>query len=486
MRRASLLVALTFVSAAPIAAQQVLFQGFGSQPNGGTGSKLAGGGDLDGDGVGDLLVASPTASGGRVHAVSGANGTVRTLSHPTNDAVFAIVPDANLDGRADILLSLNGQLRLYSGATLTLLWQSVNQYQPACGIDDRNGDGRADIAAITSNSPYELRVLSGSNGTILAQYPYGTSSGELTSIGDVTGDGIPELAHANSSVSVLRLSPSPVLLASFAPGIRVGAANFTGDARNEVVSSDNNGVRILSATTGATVRSFANVTSSEFAILGDVNADGVPDLALLRMYLPYTTGYTVEIVSGANGSVLARKPPSAQSLQLHITALGDVNNDGFGDFAVGDPNGDLAGNNTSPTGSWQIVSGKVLAFREEKPVNCAFGPFLPELGMTLPRLGTNVVVAGQDAPPGAVGLVAFSLQPPVGINLGITGCDAWFDLASGSLLQTTTTAAWQFAFPMPAAPQLAGVGIALQAVYAPSLHPLGFDLSNGLWGRIGW
>jgi hypothetical protein len=184
--------------------------------------------------------------------------------------------------------------------------------------------------------------------------------------------------------------------------------------------------------------------------------------------------------------VLSRVPPTDQVGCVELTGLGDVNGDGFGDFAIGDPNGNPNGNGNTAPGAWQIVSGKVLAFREEKPTNCAFGPFLPQLGMTLPRLGTNVVVAGQNAPLGSVGLVAFSLQPPVGIHLGITGCDAWFDLAGGSLLQTTTTTSWQFTFPIPAVPQFAGIGIALQTVYAPSPMPLGFDLSNGLWARIGW
>jgi hypothetical protein len=41
-------------------------------------------------------------------------------------------------------------------------------------------------------------------------------------------------------------------------------------------------------------------------------------------------------------------------------------------------------------------------------------------------------------------------------------------------------------FAIPPVPQLAGFAFALQAVHAPTPSPFGFDLSNGVWARIGY
>jgi len=54
------------------------------------------------------------------------------------------------------------------------------------------------------------------------------------------------------------------------------------------------------------------------------------------------------------------------------------------------------------------------------------------------------------------------------------------------ILHNPNGTAWQFAVPIPTAPQLAGIGIALQAFYVPTSSPIGFDLSNAVWATIGW
>jgi len=164
-----------------------------------------------------------------------------------------------------------------------------------------------------------------------------------------------------------------------------------------------------------------------------------------------------------------------------------VNGDGFGDFVNGDTSSNAAGPSLNATGGWRVMSGKILAFRESKAVNCAQGPFQPLIGKTPPVLGSTVLVVGQEAPIGAVGIVAWSLQPSAPMSLGVAGCDAWFDLGGGHLLTTTATApTWQFTFPLPLIPQLAGVHVAMQAFYAPSSTPIGLDLTNGIWSRLGY
>ena len=52
----------------------------------------------------------------------------------------------------------------------------------------------------------------------------------------------------------------------------------------------------------------------------------------------------------------------------------------------------------------------------------------------------------------------------------------------------TPTAApdWQLSFPLPNARPLVGLEIALQAYYVGTNTPLGYDLTNGLWTRLGY
>jgi len=141
-------------------------------------------------------------------------------------------------------------------------------------------------------------------------------------------------------------------------------------------------------------------------------------------------------------------------------------------------------NNAS--GGWLLLSGRILAAMEFMPTNCAGGPFLPQLGMTRPVLGQTLTLVGRDCPPAAFGTVALSVRPPAPRNLGVNGCDVWFDLSNWVILfQPPQGANWQFNLPLPAAPQLAGLGVALQAFYVPSLGPLGYDLSNGIWAILG-
>jgi hypothetical protein len=164
-----------------------------------------------------------------------------------------------------------------------------------------------------------------------------------------------------------------------------------------------------------------------------------------------------------------------------LASPGDLDGDGYRELVIGD----FSANQWS--GAWQVVSPRILATMQFQPANCAQGPFLPQLGMTRPVLGQTVVFVGRDAPPSVAGFLALSAQPVTAINLGAVGCDAWFDITNWAALhQPASGGGWSFTVPLPNAPQLAGLQVAAQAFYAPTNGPLGYDLSNGVWARIGY
>ncbi|MCA8965681.1 MAG: hypothetical protein KDC48_12425, partial [Planctomycetes bacterium] len=83
--------------------------------------------------------------------------------------------------------------------------------------------------------------------------------------------------------------------------------------------------------------------------------------------------------------------------------------------------------------------------------------------------------------------LVLSPMPAVATNLGAPGCDAWFWIGAGALLgQPTARPDWSLQVPVPNVRQLVGLEIALQAYYVGTASPLGYDLTNGLWARLGY
>lgn len=57
---------------------------------------------------------------------------------------------------------------------------------------------------------------------------------------------------------------------------------------------------------------------------------------------------------------------------------------------------------------------------------------------------------------------------------------------AGLPLFAVTQPQWNATVSVPLAPQFAGLPIALQCFYSPTNGPLGYDLSNGVWARLGY
>lgn len=166
--------------------------------------------------------------------------------------------------------------------------------------------------------------------------------------------------------------------------------------------------------------------------------------------------------------------------------VGDVDYDGVPDIVFGDDSASpIVG--TSGRGGWQLVSGKIIARTWHIPVQCNGGPFPPALGMTRPVIGQPVDFVGRDCPPNALGTLALSLQPAYPTSFGFSGCDAWFNVNNWVIVhQPPAGPNWSYSLPLPNDARLAGISVALQAFYVPTNSPIGFDLSNAIWARIGF
>lgn len=514
--------------AAPSLAQTLVHAEAGTNARGRLGHSVAAIGDLDGDSVPDFLVAEPNDSStssppGRVHAISGR--TWQPLYSVTVGSglpgIVHVLGDVDGDGRRDFVtgLAYGPTMTVRSGATgasIRLHGSAAVPYAPVgCDLGDVDNDGRDDYASIAMvNSAFYLAVHSGRTGAQLNTFAGYNNVGwpeRLVAVGDVTGNGRVDVAwiRIGQPIALVRTDTGALLRtldrpqggsSSFAEG--VAAIDLDGDGRPELAvtahgydppgTGGSSAAVAFSTTTGSIVRTFALPDRLEhrysnlrhaLAAVDDLDADGTPDLAVAdddgNSAYPYQA---IRFFSGRTGSLLSTwRGASGTLYERSFANVGDLDGDGRDDLLVGAP-----WQGTDRQGGWLVVSPGILATLQFLPVACTGGPFPPELGVTRPVLGQNVTIVGRDAPANAFGAVAFGLAPVQAQSTGVSGCDVWFDRASFQILFAPPAGPnWSATVPLPNVPQLAGLEVALQAIYWPTLGPQGFDLSNGVWARLG-
>ena len=312
---------------------------FQGQPNvhvGPTGFVAA---DLNGDGLTDILtIRAPfTANTGNnlVTIIGRGNGTfLETNQLPINfDALYSnallLTADFNSDGKIDAALiesslSLNGpaSISVYAGngdgsfqaATSTTL-PVVTTTGAIAG--DFNGDGKLD-AVIPYSQTVSGQITMGllfvpgkGDGTFGAAVPFAAqsssaSAGQILSA-DVNQDKIPDLIWNNT----VYLGNGNGTFRQITPGLTgtlLAIGDLDGDGIPDIViqppaaagvaaiySGNGDGTFHASALYTATLPAAATVTS---AVIGDVNADGHPDLVLQYQAANLTAGINVYLGDG--------------------------------------------------------------------------------------------------------------------------------------------------------------------------------------------
>src|SRR6266550_690309 len=138
--------------------------------------------------------------------------------------------------------------RGFGGALFPAAQFEVGTQPVSVVIGDVNGDGKPDLAVANSSSNSVSVLLGNGDGTFVAKVDYGTgNSPQSVAIGDVSGDGKPDLAVANSGSSTVS-----VLLGNgdgtFVAKVDYGAGN-----------------------------------GPQSVAIGDVSGDGKPDLAVANL-----------------------------------------------------------------------------------------------------------------------------------------------------------------------------------------------------------
>lgn len=250
--------------------------------NGGFGASLATGGDFNGDGTEDLIVAAPfldtgTGAGvGRVYAFTlGSTTAYATIDGPFAMAEFgtglSYVGDTSSprDGRDEIVVGQRLSASFFDGEVHVYTWNGTNaaEVYSAGGVGlgysllgdridggkDLNADGLPDFI-VGDMYHNELEVFSGRNGALLHTLDGNGEQGDFGAgrlIDDIDGDGLADLAVGAWQNSSGAPDGGKVFVYSGASGALLKTITSTGTQQN----------------IGIDVRG-----------LGDLNADGKQDL----------------------------------------------------------------------------------------------------------------------------------------------------------------------------------------------------------------
>ena len=266
------------------------------------------------------------------------------------------VGDLNGDGRPDILTSNNataavGVLLAKAGGGYAAAVDystyggggGINALPFGLAVSDVNGDGFLDaVTSQPNNANSTVSVLLGNgDGTLRSAtyYSTGTGGGPFNvAIGDVTGDGRPDLVVPNYGTGNVGVLPGlagggfgTVVLYSVTQSIQgIALGDYNGDNRRDVAVSVGSSVYVLLGQANGTLGAAATYTTGASAgtgsglATGDVNSDGYLDLVVS------TTGNGVAVLPRQAGGTFgtATTYGSGTSNAFRDIALADVNSDG--------------------------------------------------------------------------------------------------------------------------------------------------------------
>lgn len=304
------------------------------------GTGLESAGDVDGDGVSDVIAGAPGMNAAFVY--SGSTG--KQIYRITGDSAdvdlgtaVAGVGDVDGDGRADFVASApssraggqpTGRVYVYSGRTGKILSTlSGERANDSFGSTVGGASGRIIVGAGTAGDTHHGRVyvydrLSAAPTFAKDADSTGLALGYMfvSMVGDVDGDGVAD----------------------------VYATDFANSAKGRATGR----VYVYSGKTGDVIRTFTGTASGDgFGIgaarAGDIDGDGTADLVVGSWQYGGAawSGGRVTVLSGKDGHALQTitgKVPG-ETFGFDAVAIGDIDHDGATDFLL--------------TSAWSMVNG---------------------------------------------------------------------------------------------------------------------------------
>jgi hypothetical protein len=328
--------------------------------------------DVTGDGQLDLVTVNKTA--GTVSVLAGVgDGTFGAKTdYPVFDLPqYIVAAELNNDGRADLLITYNSN-SLNASSISVLLSQASGGFTHAHylagfgggfpGVGDLNGDGYPDIAA-TSYSYNYVRVLRNNGaGAFTDQGTYSTAGLPVAAqIADMTGDGLADIITVNDyggDISLLvaqaaggYTTRAPVALGAYEPrGMVVGDVNRDGYPDLAIASYGNSlmagSVKVILSSPGGFSSTYTSYSASATGVtsvaLSDVNGDNYPDLVYTTVGLTATPKQLVSVRLNSGTGTFGSAIDYATTGRPTSVYLADLNNNGRLDLTTSTAAGNVA------------------------------------------------------------------------------------------------------------------------------------------------
>lgn len=307
-----------------------------------TGRRVAAAGDVNGDGVGDLIIGA-----------AGADPSGRA------DAGAAWVV---YGGRASGTLDLDA-ITPADGFRIAGASAGDDTGAHVAGVGDVNADGLADLAVgpvdtvgfdgvgiiFGSAAPVDIDLATDAPDVLISGFDSGSGAGPVAAAGDVNGDGVADILIGD------RLSDTggPNAGAAY---VVYGSGGLSGSI--SLGSLD-------PATTGLTVEGGAagQQLGARIAAASDVDGDGADDIVLGSAgdgsaHVVFGTpsgGSPADVDLASAGDAANSLTGLTNATEIAVDGAGDVNDDGLADVVVGDPAFD--GTNGTDSGAGFVVYG---------------------------------------------------------------------------------------------------------------------------------
>jgi hypothetical protein len=328
-------------------------------------------GDLDGDGKPEIVVSNYYSETISIFLNTSTPGNISmapAISYPTgNYSLAPSIADLNGDGKPEIILSSSGDdiLSTYTNNStpghLSFL-PKVDWGLPAgsgpfkVAVGDLDGDGKPDMVAANGNtnlvSVFRNTSATGGAVSFAAHVDFATGNApQGVAIGDLDGDGKPDLAVVNNSdntVSLLLNTGGGGVIA-FAPHADVPTGNgaydivisdFDGDGKPDLAVVDLYGNAVSVHRNTSTVGNISVGANTDYATgdipfaltTADFDGDGKPDIATAN-----NTAATISVLrnKSSNEPAITSFTPTEGSSGTVVTITG-VNLTGVTSVSFGD------------------------------------------------------------------------------------------------------------------------------------------------------